>query len=65
MDQVEIDFIICGYLNSDITFDVIDETSFLNHVVLSPNLYSCFFIYLSFEEQYVAWASGNQSAIVH
>jgi len=51
VNQVEINFIIGCDLDSDITFDVVNETSLLNDFVLSPDLDTCLFIYLSSKEK--------------
>jgi len=65
VNQVEINFIIGCDLDSDITFDVVNETSLLNDFVLSPDLDTGLFIYLSSKEKNITGASGNESTIVN
>lgn len=53
VDQVKIDLLIRGDLNSDVSFDVVDESSYLQHVVLYPSSLLCVLILLDFEEKNV------------
>ena len=60
IDQIKVNFLICGNLKSDITFDEVNVTShFWNNMILCPKM--GFWIY--FEEQNRTWRSNNECLI--
>tara|TARA_B110001450_G_scaffold249851_1_gene267745 strand:+ start:244 stop:765 length:522 start_codon:yes stop_codon:yes gene_type:complete len=51
-------------LNSNVSFDVVNETSLLDDLILSPHFQLCVFIFFNFEEKNITRTSSNESAIV-
>ena len=53
--------VICGYLNSNVAFDVIYKASDLNIMIKIPTSLICFFIGYLFEEEDTTWTPDYQS----
>ena len=62
--QVEEDLFVRCHLNTNVTFDVVNETSYFQHCVLFPISFA-FVVLLDHEEQDVGGASCYESSVVH
>lgn len=51
VDHVEVYFVLCCYLDSDVSFDVVNKASFLKAMVLFPTEATCLFVKGSFEKE--------------
>jgi len=71
INEIEINLIIRGNLDSNISFDVVDKTSNVNVVVLNPFLHNSFFffknflVYFLFKKQNFTGTPGNQCWVIH
>ena len=65
VDEIKEDFRICSNLNTDVSFDVVNETSAIDHLVHLPLPLFCVFIHLDFEKQDVRRASRDEGLLVY
>ena len=65
LNQVEIDELISGDLDPDVSLDIVDETSSLNLIILFPLSGLGLLVELKFEEKDVTGASGDQGLIIN
>lgn len=60
VDKIEVNQLICGHLDSDVTFDKVNETTDSELMVLLPSFFFGDLISFLFEKQHPARASCNE-----
>ena len=64
VNEVEVNLLSCGYLDPFVTFDKVDEASLWDCVVLLPSDFAGDLILNLFEEEDLAWTSGDEGFVV-
>ena len=65
LDQVEVDELVSGDLDPDVSLNIVDEPSSLNLIILFPLSGLRLLVELKFEEEDVTGASGDQRLIIN